>query len=445
MKIDQTAFNQIATTLAGHFDSMFYVEIESGRYAEFVPTLLFEELNIPREGEDFFAMFRENAHKYVHPEDLELVLRVHEKKMVLENLTKNPSYSISCRLIMDGRIVYVRHVNVMCEDRKHVLFCMENIDDEVREKEEQRRNLQSAERLARLDELTGIKNKNAFAEYSKVIDKRIQTVDRDFRFGVVMCDVNDLKRINDTRGHSFGDEVLRRASRMISGVFQNSQTYRIGGDEFVVVLTGEDYEIREELLENLRRESYANGRSRSGPVVASGMSIFDPASDVRFSDVFKRADAQMYEHKKQLKAGSGVRGRIRNATEVEIPIPEERRRKLDALFGAFFTMAGEGYVYLNDLRYDYSRWSLSLVDDFAMPSEYMYHAGKIWQDHVHPDDLSKYKEVVDNVILGKAEMNYLCYRARKSDGTYVVLQPRAFVLSDDKGNPEYFGGILVPQ
>ena len=445
MKIEQTVFNQIATTLARHFDSLFYVEIESGRYVEFVPTLLFEELKIPREGEDFFAMSRENAHKYVHPEDLELVLRAHDKKEVLENLSRNHSYSISCRLIMNGKIVHVRHVDVMCEDQKHILFCMENIDDEVREKEEQRRNFQSVERLARLDELTGIKNKNAFAECSKVIDKQIQSVNRDFRFGIVMCDVNDLKRINDTRGHSFGDEVLRRASRMISGVFQNSQTYRIGGDEFVVVLTGEDYEIREELLENLRRESHANGRSRSGPVVASGMAVFDPVSDVRFSDVFKRADVQMYEHKKLLKAGGSVAGKLSGATKTEIPIPDERKRKLDGMFGALFTMAGDGYVFLNDLRYDYSRWAASLVDDFGMPSEYMYHAGKIWQQCVHPDDLEKYVEVVDAVVTGQSEMKYLCYRAKKIDGTYLVMQPRAFVLNDGEGNPEYFGGIIVPQ
>ena len=138
-------------------------------------------------------------------------------------------------------------------------------------------------------------------------------------------------------------------------------------------------------------------------------------------------------------------GKLRNATEIEIPIPEERRRKLDGMFGALFTMAGDGYVFLNDLRYDYSRWALSLINDFGMPSEYMYHAGKIWQQCVHPDDLAKYQEVVDAVVTGKSEMKYLCYRAKRLDGTYVVMQPRAFVLSDDEGNPEYFGGIIVPQ
>ena len=52
MMIDHAGFNQIATTLAGHYDSLFYVEIASGKYTEFVPTHLFEELRIPREGDN---------------------------------------------------------------------------------------------------------------------------------------------------------------------------------------------------------------------------------------------------------------------------------------------------------------------------------------------------------------------------------------------------------
>ena len=444
MNIDQSAFNQVATTLAGYFDSLYYVEIETGKYVEFIPTKMFEELNIPKNGEDFFTMSRNNAPKYVHPDDLERVLRIHDRDVVLEYLKKSDSYSMVCRLVINGRIVHARHIDVMCEDRKHLLFCIENIDDEVREKEEQKKNLQSAERMARIDKLTGIKNRNAFAEYTQEIDRRIQAVDRDLRFGIIMCDVNDLKRFNDTRGHSFGDEVLRRACRMICEIFNKSQVYRTGGDEFVVVLTDEEYDIREELLENLRRESLANSRSRSGPVIASGMAVFEPDSDVKFSDVFSRADAQMYENKRFLKSGRKGVGFTGNAREVEVPYPDERKRKLDVLFGAFFTMAGDGYVYLNDLKYDYSRLSVALVDDFNIPSEYMYHAGVMWEKHVHPEDLSRYKEVTDAILFGKGEVKFLRYRVRKPDGTYMEIQPRSFILDDSDGNPEYYGGIIIP-
>lgn len=77
--------------------------------------------------------------------------------------------------------------------------------------------------------------------------------------------------------------------------------------------------------------------------------------------------------------------------KIDKPIPAERKRLLDGLFGALCTIAGEGYVYLNDMRYDFSRWSLTLINDFGMSSEYMYHADLIWQEHIHPEDMKAYR------------------------------------------------------
>ena len=65
--IDQTAFNQIATTLARHFDSMYYVDTETGNFTEFIHSDMLDELNIPEHGDDLFAMESRNAHKVVHP------------------------------------------------------------------------------------------------------------------------------------------------------------------------------------------------------------------------------------------------------------------------------------------------------------------------------------------------------------------------------------------
>ena len=439
---DQTAFNQIAETLAGHYDSVFYVDAESGQYKVIVPTQILAGLNIPEEGDDFFAMAKANADKYVHPDDLELALLIHDKDYIVNTVTGNGSYSVSCRIMADGSVIHIRHVDMLCKDGKHILFCMENIDDETKEKEAQLERLQSVERQVKLDELTGIRNYNAFVELGNSLDESIRKVEAGLKFGIIICDINDLKLYNDTRGHSFGDEYLRRACRMICENFPQSQIYRIGGDEFAVYLTDEEYEIREELLENLRRESYANGRSRSGPVISAGISVYEPSSDAKFADVVKRADLAMYENKKLLKSGSPA-NREATATKVEIPIPDGRKRKLDAMFDALLTISGGGYVFLNDLRYDYSRWSALLVDDYGFESEYMYHVGKLWQDYVHPDDLIKYNRIVDSIICGRGDPKDLKYRARRPDGSYVVLQPRAFVLCDDEGHPEYYGGIII--
>ena len=437
----QDVFNQIALTLTKHFDSVYYVDIETDHYKEIVSLPHFEKLGIPKEGEDFFADTMMNAIRCVHPGDLEFVRQIYDRNLMLERLSKDGTYTVVYRLIIDGKIVHMRHIELLSDDKKHVICCLENIEEEFQKREELERNFQSAERMARLDELTGVKNKNAFKEYTAMIDEKLNS-DSKFQFGVVMCDMNDLKLINDTRGHSFGDEAIQTTSRMICNIFMHSPVFRIGGDEFVAVISGRDFERRERLFDKLRKESVANGRARSGPVVACGIAVYEEGRDTGFSSVFERADRLMYENKDELKAAHIKEG-FREMERLEVPITEERKRLLDALFGALYTVAGEGYIYLNDMRHDFSRWSFSMVADFGMSSEYLYHADNFWQECVHPDDMKIYREAVDAALSGNAELRPISYRARKADGTYVILSTRGFVLTNSNGEPEYFGGIIV--
>ena len=444
MEIDLTAFSHIATSLAKHFDCLYYVDIETNDYIEFIHPKVLATVNIPKEGKDFFVTASKNAHNYVHPDDLAEMLKIHDKENVLKNLAKGKSYSVSGRVVRDGKMIYTRFVVVMCEDQKHILCGMENIDDEVREKEAQAKNLLSAERMARRDELTGIKNKNAFAEHSQVLDGKIRTGSHDFNFAVLMCDLNDLKMLNDTRGHAFGDEALQRSSGMICDVFKHSPVFRIGGDEFVAIVTDYDYDRREQFVKELRERSEKNGRLKSGPELAVGLAVYDPYKDNSFSDVFARADRDMYENKNLIKSRKGME-KLKNQYGDEVEIPEDHKHRLDSLFGALHTVAGGGYIYLCDMRYDYSRWALSLIDDFGLKSEYMYHADKIWEDYVHPDDLQAYREAIQTTFHGSGSVIPLVYRIKKPDGSYVALTTRGFIMTDADGAPVYFGGIMIPK
>ena len=444
MNIDQLAFDQVANTLAKQFDSMYYVDIENDNFIEFFHSEMLSGLLLPEQGTDFFSFLSEQAKRTVHPDDLDYVLSLIDKNSLLKKLTENNSSLIVFRFVLDGKIMHVCHFSILCDDKKHILGCIKNIETEFQEREKQERILQSAQRLARLDELTGIKNKNAFTEHVKEIDNEINNSDIDPVFGVVMCDINDLKRINDTRGHSFGDEAIQKACRMICEVFGESSVYRVGGDEFVVILTGDDFENREKLLELLKNESAANGRLRTGPVIACGMAKYNPGVDRGFQEVYNRADGRMYANKKELKSEKYM-GETRKRESNNQMIPDERVRKLDRLYGALHTVAGDGYIFLTDLKYSFSRWSLTAINDFGLPTDYMYDFEDIWRDYVHPEDVKLYEEAVEAVLEGTPVLYSITYRARKADGSYIILKPRGFILNDSNGVPEYFGGIMIPQ
>lgn len=444
MEKKQEGFSQLAITLLNHYDGAYYVDINTGEYTALVPFKGLKKLNAPYTGDDFYTDSVKNLSKCVHPNDLEIIKKSCDKKTIIEALSKSEVYSIIFRMIINENVVHMKRSLFLCPDGGHAICCLENIEEDFIKKEIQKKNLESAERMARFDELTGVRNKNAFKEYTESIEDRIKSGVKNFSFALVLCDMNDLKLMNDTRGHSFGDEAIQRASRIICNIFAHSPVFRIGGDEFVVILTGDDYESRNKLINALVNESLENKKSRSGPVIASGMAVYKAGTDKSFSKVFNRADKLMYKNKKELK--SVLINRLSKAAEnIDIPITDERKRLLDAMFGALCTVSDGGYLYLNDMRYDFSRWSLSLVTDFGMPSEYMYQADKLWNEHIHPDDLKAYRVAVDKIFShSDACMIPLEYRARKADGTYVLLSTRGFVLSDKDGDPEYFGGIIVP-
>ena len=172
------------------------------------------------------------------------------------------------------------------------------------------------------DGLTGVKSKQSYLEMEKALnDKMAKGVLPDF--GIVVCDVNGLKRINDTLGHKAGDEYIRSACRMICDIFGHSPVYRIGGDEFVVILTGRDYENRKMLMHELHRRSAAHIESADA-VVSGGLGDYVPDLDRNVHEVFERADSAMYEEKTQLKSLGAV-------TRGEEPDQNDREASLEDL------------------------------------------------------------------------------------------------------------------
>ena len=154
--------------------------------------------------------------------------------------------------------------------------------------------------LMRRDPLTNVSNRMAFEDKERFLQSQINN-DPNAEFAVVMFDVNSLKLINDSFGHEAGDAYLMRACHLICNVFKHSPVYRIGGDEFVAVLSGEDYQCREELLQqiNTLMSPYSNELPLPPDYVsvACGISVFDRRTDVFVADVIKRADEAMYKDK----------------------------------------------------------------------------------------------------------------------------------------------------
>ena len=434
-----TTYGQIVDSLAARYDIIYYVNIETGNLTKYSSSDKNTDPSVVINGLDFFTESSNMVEKNVYQEDRARILGLLNKDYIISTLENTKQYKADYRRIVGNRTEYRRITVMWADDKIHFIVGLENIDEEVKKEKEQNEALNRANDLARRDGLTGTRNMTAYREFEESIQKSLDSETGHSPFAIVICDINDLKHINDSEGHKAGDEYIRSACRMICGVFAHSPVFRIGGDEFAAVLAGSDYNSRVHLIDLLKKRSAENLKAGKGPVVAVGIGEYDREKDRKVSDVFNRADNSMYDDKTRLKSGELA---VVHDEEAGCLIPEDRKKLLDRLFEAFSIVAEGKYVYLCDMRYDYSRWSKTAVDSFGLPSEYMYAAGDVWEQHIHEEDRKTYHDGIAEIFSGNSAGHDMQYRARRINGEFSVCTCRGIVLMDKNGEPEYFGGAI---
>ncbi len=158
--------------------------------------------------------------------------------------------------------------------------------------------------VMRRDPLTNVNNRRAYEDKEKYLQSEINA-DTSFKFAIAMFDVNNLKLVNDSGGHEAGDAYLISACRLICNVFKHSPVYRMGGDEFIAVLTGDDYKNYGKLI--IEMNGLMSPYQNTLPLpdgyisIACGISEYEPKTDMSVQDVVKRADELMYKNKAKMK------------------------------------------------------------------------------------------------------------------------------------------------
>ena len=157
--------------------------------------------------------------------------------------------------------------------------------------------------LAYRDSLTGLRNTNSYWAWINDFDKEIEK--KAIAFGILVFDINYLKETNDKYGHDIGNKLIVSAAQIISETFKRSPVFRIGGDEFLVILQNRDLEDLEKLLKNFDEEcknESVNIAEEIIPIsIAKGFAKYEPQKDTNFIDVFNRADDAMYDNKREMK------------------------------------------------------------------------------------------------------------------------------------------------
>ena len=190
-------------------------------------------------------------------------------------------------------IDYLNDLDVLQRDK-------ERAEEDIKTRDEK---IGQISKEAYRDPLTGVGSKAAYVNKVRELSKEIEAGHTNL--GVVMADMNDLKLINDEFGHRVGDSYIIGCCRLICDTFKHSPVYRIGGDEFVAILQGVDFDNRHALVDALRKqyeESAKNPTVKPWQRFSAAVGMAELASDDwTFDLVFKRADKAMYQDKKRVK------------------------------------------------------------------------------------------------------------------------------------------------
>ena len=162
----------------------------------------------------------------------------------------------------------------------------------------EKENTKNFRDMANTDSMTGVRNKHAYSDAEAYLDSMIAEKSIE-KLGILVCDINGLKHVNDTQGHAAGDQLIRDASDLICEYFNHGAVYRIGGDEFVVILQDRGFDTMHEVLADINRVIEDNVKKKK-VVISIGYSELT-SDDQLVHDVFERADKMMYERKHQLK------------------------------------------------------------------------------------------------------------------------------------------------
>lgn len=191
----------------------------------------------------------------------------------------------------------------MCRDMKAYT---EELIQADREKEMLKERVAQMDTLAYKDTLTGSGNKTAYEKFMKVLDWDILV--GNAKFAIVMTDLNYLKRINDNFGHDRGNAYIIKMYSMIHEIFSDSDIFRIGGDEFVIIVQDEKCNEIEENIELFKARMKSQMENTTLDPwerisAAVGVAYYNPFYHDNANEVFKNADEKMYEDKKMMHAG----------------------------------------------------------------------------------------------------------------------------------------------
>ena len=297
LKEERATFARISA-LTGNIISIYTVNPKTNRYSVY-RTDKGLKVDFGPSGEDFFEVSRRNIVSRIHKDDLDEFMEVFTKQNIMMDIMENGYFTHKYRIKKDNDYIYVILKAALIDevDGAQLIFGEIDVDKETRKDIEFAHTLSEAEDKAMRDDLTGVKNKKAYAKAEEDLNHKVNS-GKAGNFAIIVFDLNNLKDVNDTMGHQAGDAFIKKGCEIICNTFVHSPVYRVGGDEFVVIATGSDYDKLDVHMDTIEVHNKKN--QKKGEVTIAAGAAKSTGHEL-VEKVFEQADANMYLKKKRMK------------------------------------------------------------------------------------------------------------------------------------------------
>ncbi len=370
-----------------------------------------------RERIGYTETFQSYCDNFVAEDNKKEFLHVMDRNFLLKVLTETDRYIYRYESVPNpaGHKYFEVQILRVREDEfdGKVIVAFHHIDDMVTR---ELRYQWKLEKMAYTDAMTNIGNRAAFTREMTIFAT-------EERAACVIADVNNLKVGNDRYGHEEGDQLIRDAAECIREVFRGiGVCYRIGGDEFCILIRKGDTDQIQEALNHLQQVLEEKNRRRKMPLsIAFGYAIRENAEE-SMEQVFNRADEMMYDVKFRMKK--------------EFPVYSEERIKNYLNVLRILCKSTDSYLYLWNINKD-ENWFFGDVDKkYALRKEgYPTNSMEEMVNIVYPADRAALQADLAKIMAGEKDIHDMDYRWVNREGETVWINCRGRVIPDDKGKP----------
>ena len=244
---EEQTFHYMLRALSVDLICIYLVDMVTGEYTQYNPSMDYEELGLFNHGPDFFDQAIRDAEHAVYKEDLDTFKEAFQQDRILREIRENGVFRMEYRLALESEPLYVslKAVEIIENGEKKLIFGIINIDSQVRREQEYMRNLSLARTRSDRDSLTGVRNRSAFIDAEEQLGQQVDEL-QPLEYAILLFHVG-------TEEAKPEDAELKEACMVICQVFKRSPVFRIGEEEFAVIARGNDYENIMELTAEMER------------------------------------------------------------------------------------------------------------------------------------------------------------------------------------------------